>query len=406
MNLTGGLVIVVLCGLFGWTGTPFAFQVVTRAILFELLLVTLGALLMYVDDMMGVCFETDLTRELRSARELCLRLLGPRAIAEDKTESGRMLVWIGYTVDLDTRLVNMSPRNFRKCFFAFFAVDLASKVPIKTLERLASLAERYSELYPYMRPFQRALYACYKGCRGMSQHVAVDMAEHPEAVRAIRFVRVMLCAAALDEGRFARSFQSFMPTDPEYIVEFDGCLKGVGILVYQVVDGAEVLKGGGAMDLGPLGFGTDSSYQNCSEFFGPTLAPVVLKELGLVEKGKTCVVHLRGDSITGLKWAETRRFKGTNVSNAAIVFTALVVEKVIVVEGTTHIPADENEKADGLSRDRTLEELGLDCPFVDLNHNVTAREIRRLCDPNLDATSDENFLALWGQSNDVALSLF
>ena len=45
MNLTDGLVIQVLCGLFGWTGTPFAFQVVTRAILFKLLAVTLGALL-------------------------------------------------------------------------------------------------------------------------------------------------------------------------------------------------------------------------------------------------------------------------------------------------------------------------------------------------------------------------
>ena len=132
---------------------------------------------------------------------------------------------------------------------------------MKTLERLASLAERYSELYPYMRPFQRALYACYKGCRGLGEHVCIDMAGHPEAVRAIRFCRVMLCAAALNEERLARSFQSFMPKVPDYVVEFDGCLQGVGILVYALRgDGSEVLMGGGAMDLGPLGFGTDSSW--------------------------------------------------------------------------------------------------------------------------------------------------
>ena len=408
MNLTGGLVILVLCGLFGWTGTPFAFQVVTRAILYELLAVTLGALLMYVDDIMGVCFEKDLAAEQHSAFDLCTRLLGPRAIAEDKTESGRKLVWIGYLVDLDKQLVNLSPRNFRKCFYSFFTVvvDGSAKVPVKTLERLASLAERYSDLYPHMRPFQRALYECHKAQRGLSEHISVDMEAHPEAVRSIRMWRVMLCAAALNEDRFAMSFQSFMPKSAEYVVEFDGCLSGVGILAYVRRDGTEVLVGGGAMDLRPLGFGTDSSFQNLGEFFGPVLAPVMLRRLGLGQAGAPCVVHFRGDSITGLTWAETRRFKGTNVSNAAIVFTAMVVGKVVEVEGTTHIPADENKRADGLSRDRTMAQLGLgDLPFIDLNLDDTAVEIRRLCDPALDTNTDESFAEHLGHANRLSLSL-
>ena len=407
MNLTGGLVIIVLCGLFGWTGTPFAFQVVTRAIVFELLRATVGDLRMYVDDMMGVCFLGDRAAEQGRASDVSTGLLGPAAVAEDKTESARALVWIGYMVDLDRRLVNMSPRNFRKCLYCFFVVDLRAKVPVKTLERLASLAERYSELYPYMRPFQRALYACYKGCRGLGEHVCIDMAGHPEAVRAIRFCRVMLCAAALNEERLARSFQSFMPKVPDYVVEFDGCLQGVGILVYALRgDGSEVLMGGGAMDLGPLGFGTDSSYQNVGEFFGPTLAPVVLRVLGLVERGRPCVIHLRGDSITGLRWAETRRFKGTNVSNAAVVFTALMVGGVVEVTGTTHIPADQNKRADGLSRHRTVGELGLgNLPFVDLNRDATALQIRDLCDPTFGVETDECFVDHWRRSNCVALSL-
>ena len=408
MNLTGGLVILVLCGLFGWTGTPFAFQVVTRAILFELLAVTLGALLMYVDDIMGVCFVKDLVAEQQSARSLCTRLLGPRAIAEDKTESGRKLVWIGYSVDLDKRLVNLSPRNFRKCFYSFFtmSVDGSAKVPVKTLERLASLAERYSDLYAHMRPFQRALYQCHKAQRGLSEHISVDMADYPEAVRSIRMWRVMLCAGVLNEERFAMPFQSFMPKTAEHVVEFDGCLSGVGILVYKCQGGSEVRVGGGAMDLRPLGFGTDSSFQNLGEFFGPVLAPVVLRRLGLVQPGTPCVVHFRGDSITGLRWAETRRFKGTNVSNAAIVFTAMVVGKVVEVEGTTHIPADENKKTDGLSRDRTMEQLGMGgLPFIDLNLDETAIEIRRLCDPALDTNTDESFAKHWGHANRLSLSL-
>lgn len=407
MNLTRGLVIIVLCGLFGWTGTPFAFQVVTRALVFELLRLTAGALRMYVDDIMGVCLRKDLRAEQETARRVSTGLLGPTAVAEDKTEDGRVLVWIGYLVDLDRQLVNMSPRNFRKCLFAFFAVDLTAKVPVKTLERLASLAERYSELYQYMRPFQRALYNCYKGCQGMREHVCVDMTEHPGTVRAIRFWRVMLCAAALNEERFARTFASFLPKAPQYVVEFDGCLQGVGILVYEAQqNGSEVLKGGGAMDLGPLGFGSDSAYQNLGEFLGPTLAPVVLRALGLGGAGQPYVIHLRGDSVTGLRWADTRRFKGTNVSNAAMVFTAMVMGGVVEVVGTTHFPAEENKKADGLSRHKTMGELGLDgVPFVDLNRDPTALTIRGLCDPALDVGTDEEFASHWKRSHDVVLSL-
>lgn len=160
------------------------------------------------------------------------------------------------------------------------------------------------------------------------------------------------------------------------------------------------------MDLGPLEFGTDSSFQNVGEFFGPTLAPVVLRALGLVGAGRPCVIHLRGDSGTGLRWAETRRFKGTNVSNAAVLFTALVVGGVVEVAGTTHIPASENTRADGLSRARTLGQLGLEgLPFVDLNTDPTAIEIRRLCNPALGVDSDVDFVAHRRQSNDVALSL-
>ena len=41
-----------------------------------------------------------------------------------------------------------------------------------------------------------------------------------------------------------------------------------------------------------------------------------------------------------------RRFKGANASNAAVVFTAMVVWwGVVEVAGTTHFPADQNKRA-------------------------------------------------------------
>jgi hypothetical protein len=41
---------------------------------------------MYVDDIVGVCFEADLKGDLARTREICVDLLGPSSVADDKTE--------------------------------------------------------------------------------------------------------------------------------------------------------------------------------------------------------------------------------------------------------------------------------------------------------------------------------
>jgi hypothetical protein len=86
MLLTGDLVYLQIAGIFGWSGTPAAFQVVTRAICWELRHALHGWTLMYVDDILGVCFESDLKEDLARTRSICTDLLGPSSVADDKTE--------------------------------------------------------------------------------------------------------------------------------------------------------------------------------------------------------------------------------------------------------------------------------------------------------------------------------
>lgn len=62
-----GLIIYHLCGQFGYTGTPAAFQVLTRAIDWELAhgqCKLAGKHLMYVDDIWGICRRVDLVSNL------------------------------------------------------------------------------------------------------------------------------------------------------------------------------------------------------------------------------------------------------------------------------------------------------------------------------------------------------
>ena len=61
MELSDDLLIFFLCGVFGWSCTPFAFQVISRALLFELRRLLVGMILIYVDDLMGVCWRAMLT---------------------------------------------------------------------------------------------------------------------------------------------------------------------------------------------------------------------------------------------------------------------------------------------------------------------------------------------------------
>ena len=67
---------------------------------------------MYVDDIIGICFEEDMGEDLVLPRKVCTGLLGPSAVADEKTEWGRRLDIIGFTVDLDSRRVTISKKNF------------------------------------------------------------------------------------------------------------------------------------------------------------------------------------------------------------------------------------------------------------------------------------------------------
>ena len=97
-QLTNDLTMIYHVGMFGWTGMPAAFQVVTRALTRALAkhLRPGGEATMYVDDLMGCRRLADLEHDLDQARELCNGLLGPGAVAEKKTSltsSDGSLTW-------------------------------------------------------------------------------------------------------------------------------------------------------------------------------------------------------------------------------------------------------------------------------------------------------------------------
>jgi hypothetical protein len=140
--------------------------------------------------------------------------------------------------------------------------------------------------------------------------------------------------------------ESFMPTTPVMIAEFDASLSGAGVIWSVRNDGAEEVQGVSSVDFSRLGFGVDSSFQNLSEFIGAILAVIGQVILGF--SGSS--LALRGDSVTALTWAITERPRGLIVTNAAMVWTLLCIAADINVKEVTHISGEENDKCDRLSR--------------------------------------------------------
>ena len=407
MLLTNELVYLQLAGIFGWAGTPAAFQVVTRALLWETRHRLESRTVMYVDDIVGICFADQVESDMAVTRRICTDLLGPGAVADDKSESGPRLDVIGYTIDLTKKRVLIARKNFLTALHGFMSTDVTRRINLRQAQRLASWGTRYGKICRVMRPFCSALNRVTWG--RADPHALFLLSS--EAVIAIQCWRAMLCLVRYRETEFTRTIESFAPATPVIVAEFDASLKGAGLIWFARGGGTEVALGVCAVDLSFLEFGDDSSYQNLAEFIGAIIA--VAGQILLGFSGRS--LALRGDSVTANTWAFTERPRGSIVTNASMVWTLLCLAADINVTEVTHIAGVDNTNCDFLSRKGThpttsvaedAQRMGLgNVAVLNLCGTDSAIGIVRLCDPRIKLDSEEDFVRFWVQAK-TAIDLF
>ena len=96
----------------------------------------------------------------------------------------------------------------------------------------------------------------------------------------------------------------------------------------------------------PIDFGSDSAYQNVSEFIGVVFGLLMLHAMEIQHVG----IFLQGDSVSAMRWAETERFRGILSKPAAMVHLRLCLEFGYEVTGVDHVCGTDNELTDRLSR--------------------------------------------------------
>ena len=395
VELSDGRFMFFLVGVFGLTAMPYAFQVVTRAIVWEIAhnAQFRGILKMYVDDGIIVCHRDDVVHTQNIIFTFVRNLLGNDAIETSKTKQGRQLDFIGYSVDMDSEVVMVAHNNLRKALYAFLNVDLedGARVPVRQLQGLASLGSRYGYISHLMRPYVRTLYSSFIGRRNWG-HVILTS----DTKRVIRLFRCLFVNLALQGTQFSRPFSSFESRPATWVCEYDASLSGIGIMWFQILpDGQESLVAYTSVDISSLGFGTNAAYQNTAEYIASLLCAHGMNLLGV---GHEPVLH-RGDSKTALAWVQRGTAKSDSAVHAGLLWGLFVMIHQSDVVGTLHLSHQANGRADILSRHGSWTEvirldrsqfggsLPTSARFLDLN----CAHLLQLCNPSLPVDTDESF---------------
>lgn len=211
-------VIFFLCGVFGWCGTPAAFQVVTRALVYEINQYIKGSVMMYVDDIIGISYSQHVESDMSMAKLICNSLFNNEVIEDSKTVVARSVDVIGYHINLDTLMVSVSHRNYLKVVYGLSSIDFSMKVPIKTLQRFASWASRYGSICHFIKPLIKMLYNSFTGYT--DQYVSISLSEDVQVV--VRLLRAIFIMSMLSPNQFTLNIRTLYGTPKDtWIIEFD-----------------------------------------------------------------------------------------------------------------------------------------------------------------------------------------
>jgi len=174
-ELTNNLTVMHHTGMFGYTGMPGCFDVISRVLCRNIQELIHGKCEIYVDDIISVSHRLTMEEDLNTTTDYCEGLLGPVAVEKEKTVVGRSVDVIGWNICLDSKKIGIARKNMLKTFYGLLTLDETLPVTLEELQRVASWAARYSLVCRQLRPFTRALYSCIQ--HYTKKHVKIKLSD-------------------------------------------------------------------------------------------------------------------------------------------------------------------------------------------------------------------------------------
>jgi len=379
MMLSASIVIIFICGFFGYNGQPLVFNVFTRLINRALAEKINGGLFMYVDDLVGCAHMSEAGGDQLMAQDFLLNLFGPKALASDNTTPTMAVDVIGWRIDLNKETIRPNDKGIRKLFFVLFVlVDNEAKYwPLVHVQILSSLFERYSMGIIGMRAFITPI-------NSLLSHNPNLHTDSPRKISAkARFCVIMW-----------RAVTQILLMNPDALsVPISSVVKSVGLTVdYRATtDAANSIGLVVYNDLGELVLVTsyklpfsavESKYQNDKEFMGLLLAVILIKIKLNPPKGTK--VALIGDNTAALSWIERDKAYSPSAHMAFIAYSWVVITTGLQIESVTHIAgaSEQMHVIDALSRDKA-NELEDSPKFVVTSNDAKLDNLFRRCDPTI-----------------------
>lgn len=403
-ELTNDKCVIHVTSNYGFTGTGYAFGPVSRVIKAVAGNEMAGGLEVYCDDFQGACGEDELVSEKCIAYGFTERLLGPRAFAgvgeRDKYKSGRRMEWIGWEFDLDERVVGLASKNYNKTLYEFFNVNVNESVSLKTMERLAAFASRYSLIARPMRPFVHHLHV-FKNMFNKNRDKAERRYLKPEAKLDIFMWRTFLIMMGLRRGEYWRKIESFAAQIITGLLKYDSSLTGLGLRLFRIRANGGLQLVRVASIITPYTLRRLSKFQNTMEFSSVAVGLLIMAEMGW----RDIPLKIIGDSKASETWCVKERFRSTVARGAALMYMSLGVEFGFWVEETEFVRGEENKICDRLSRrsetdkgrgaksaTQLVEELGIDRKLLwEESKSPYGVEMIELCNPLLKLDDDASF---------------
>lgn len=349
VELTEGVSLLYFTGVFGWTGSGFAFDVLSRSIKRYAQLRITGKMTAYVDDFVGVSLNSDATNDISLVSEAATRLLGPTAVAHDKTSCSRKEDIIGWTVDLDQLVVSMSERNALKMLYGFASCDTNKPSQLHQVQKLSSWAYRATQVCPGMKPFLSGLNAMLKG----HSRPCSTLEWTSTAKLHVTLWTAYICMLVSEPKRFARSIFSFESHEPWIAIQTDASLFGLGMAIgpgspENPITRRPDIQEGRHSRLFHCNFGpyTDSSMQNTAEF----VAMVLGCALTIGQQQTKMSIKIFGDNTTALEWMRKGAAKSDRAFPATLVLTHLHLRFGQIEIATEHVAGTDNSLCDNISR--------------------------------------------------------
>jgi hypothetical protein len=388
------VVFMMLTGGFGHCVTPMIWSIVGDAISRLASASAQCPLHTFVDDTFGAGLPHHVEITRTAVQTATRNVLGPSAVAEDKSLCGPSLEILGFHIDMLSASIRPKDLALDKLFFCFFHLDLEASHPLETWQCLASLVQFYSPglrgMQSFVAPFHHMTALCTSSRRYTKRRASAN------AAFCIVVWRAVSTLLSTDRNALAVPLDLFVspsPLQPVFDVVSDASPWRLATALYH--SGTSTVLAWSTLLL-PFAAGAENKFQLHREYLGYILSLFLLLAYARPSSSTFLPYRWINDNLGALAWAAKHRCSSSSSVVACFVSSQLHLLRPLLLLDTCHLPGAQMGEIDAMSRRKKHPDLSSVCHsllpslYIPLDSELIL-SLFHLCDPAGVLLSSDSF---------------